>query len=83
MEEQEMLDLSRYSRHNSIHLESGECGCYFCLRTFAVDEIEDWKDEGLTALCPHCDMDTILPGVIDEDTLIEMCKRWFGMKGEE
>jgi hypothetical protein len=28
------------------------CGCFYCLEVFAPSEIEDWTDDGDTALCP-------------------------------
>ena len=27
---------------------------------FAVDEVEEWVDDGATALCPHCGVDAVL-----------------------
>src|SRR5262249_33790758 len=41
---------------------SAVCGCFFCKKTFASNEIEDWTDTSnplfeQTALCPHCGID--------------------------
>ena len=54
-----------------------DISCYFCFRYHKVTDITDWADKSLTALCPHCDMDTILPGIIDRDNLIKIHRRWF------
>lgn len=53
------------------------CGCYYCLSFFPPKEIADWTDCGGTAICPNCDVDSVLiftdkHNVIDsERTLIE------------
>ena len=42
-------------------LESnGKCGCYYCLCTFDVTEIEDWCDGEKTAICPKCGIDSVV-----------------------
>ncbi|MHD0645008.1 hypothetical protein ACYPKM_05235 [Pseudomonas aeruginosa] len=39
-----------------------KCSCYFCLRQFDSHQITEWTDGGTTAICPHCDIDAIVPG---------------------
>jgi hypothetical protein len=63
--------------------QSASCGCFHCKKTFASSEIEDWTDEGETALCPKCGLDAVLgdKGVsraADEDFLRQMRRQWFG-----
>lgn len=58
-------------------LEGDECSCYFCIRSFKVAEITDWADEGQTAKCPHCDVDSLIPGRWSEADLRAMHERWF------
>ena len=59
------------------------CGCFYCLNIFSPKEIKDWiKDKnGLTALCPHCGIDSVIGESsgypITEDFLKEMNKYWF------
>lgn len=66
------------SSDNRSTLESSDvCGCYFCLRTFNVSEIEEWIDNDQTALCPNCDTDTLLSDITDTDLLSAACERWF------
>jgi hypothetical protein len=44
------------------------CGCFNCLAIFDPREITEWvdswnpfvEDGGITAICPYCDMDTII-----------------------
>ena len=68
------------SKHRGALLESEVSGCFFCLRTFPSETIEEWTDDNQTALCPNCGIDSVLPGAwIDLDgRLLEwMNERWF------
>lgn len=77
-------------RHSSKNREevlaSKECGCFYCLRIFTPDKIEDWIDsnkEGIaqTALCPFCGVDSVLGSKsgysIENKFLEKMHKIWF------
>jgi len=71
-------NITKYSFNNVEELNLNEkCGCYFCIRTFPVTEITDFADNGKTALCPNCDIDAILPGVISTEFLEAACEKWF------
>jgi len=52
----------RYSRWNrkAAHF-SKRCACYYCQRVFPTNEITSWVDGGLTAVCPYCDVDSVIP----------------------
>lgn len=52
-------------------------GCFFCISTDASPRIKKWTDNGVTALCPRCGIDAVLPGVTDTKLLAAMCERWF------
>ena len=54
-----------------------DCGCYQCLRTFETKEIIEWTDSGQTAICPHCSIDAIVPGVTNIEVLTQMSMKWF------
>lgn len=55
-----------------------QCTCYHCLARFETSQIKEWCDEGLTAICPFCNVDSVLPGVeYQEDFLIESNNYWF------
>jgi hypothetical protein len=59
------------------------CGCYFCLTEFKGADVEDWTDDGETALCPRCDIDAVLPGVTEQDNLQAAHIHWFYGKADE
>ena len=52
------------------------CGCFQCIRTFAASEIEEYTPDG-SALCPHCDTDSVLPRITDVAVLARGNERWF------
>jgi hypothetical protein len=77
----------RSSNHQAEVLASDVCACFFCLRTFAPDAISEWADaptdeeEGQTALCPICGIDSVLGSrtglPMDGEFLKEMQHYWF------
>jgi hypothetical protein len=48
------------SYHRSALARSDVCGCFYCLELFAPSAIEDWTDDGDTALCPKCGIDSVI-----------------------
>lgn len=54
----------------------GTCGCYHCLETFEAIEVVDWTDQDRTALCPRCNIDSVLP-VSDKELLNKIKEYWF------
>lgn len=49
-------------------LEASEaCGCYFCLKIYNPNEIDEWIDDEQTAICPHCGIDAVLAYEVDLD----------------
>lgn len=67
-------------RHRDAVLAQDRVGCFFCIRVVPVANITRWIDDEQTALCPHCDIDAILPYVVDTETLAAMSERWFTAK---
>jgi len=72
------------SRDEIIH--SALCGCFYCLRTFSPVQIVEWidvarGDEGQTALCPYCGIDSVIGDKsgfpITDEFLAEMKAFWF------
>lgn len=55
--------------HEKTVKSSKICGCFNCLKTFPPSEIVEWIEEssvcprgaGKTAVCPYCEIDTVLP----------------------
>jgi hypothetical protein len=48
-------------------IRNSKCGCFYCLETFDGAEIRQWTDEGITALCPRCGIDSVLSEYQHED----------------
>ena len=49
------------SIYNRTEIEKDNtCGCFFCLKIFNPKEIEKWCDKGQTAICPYCDIDSVI-----------------------
>ena len=47
--------------------EVKQCACMYCNDRYDVSEIKDWieDDNGLTAQCPYCQIDSVIPAIID------------------
>lgn len=74
--------LHSYSSHNKdLISKASKCYCFYCKHAFDSNEINNYIDDGQTALCPNCDIDSIIPDSIDEkinESIIdEMNKYWF------
>lgn len=61
--------------------KSNKAGCYQCISTFDPAEISDTIDDGKTAMCPKCGIDSILPESspfkLDKQSLTKLNKYWF------
>lgn len=62
--------------------KSTHVGCFACTVQFTPDKIEHYVDLGETALCPYCDIDSVIP--LDdqeentrEELLVDMHKAFF------
>jgi len=73
------LDKVSQAAYNNINdLEKvDECGCYHCIRTFSVEEVVEFTDQGTTALCPYCGMDSVLPGTVNKVFLEKAYSMYF------
>jgi hypothetical protein len=86
MQKTEMDEVIAAHEHSSRHrreLEASEqCGCFYCLATFAPGAIQNWLNEGDgTALCPECQIDSVIGSAsghpITREFLERMRKHWF------
>lgn len=73
----------RYSNNNREILDkSARCGCFYCLNIYSPHKIIAWTDNGETAICPYCGIDSIIgdaSGVLlSMEFLTTMYKTWFG-----
>lgn len=79
------LDLERAHKHSIFHresvLRSDQCGCFYCMAIFPPDRISEWVDDGQTALCPECGIDSVIGSAsgipIENQFLREMQSYWF------
>ena len=80
-EETKLNKLHSYCSHNKeLIITSKTCYCFYCKEKFDSTEVVEYIDNGQTALCPKCGVDTVLPDSIKEvnDKVIdEMNKYWF------
>ncbi|WP_287029693.1 cytoplasmic protein [Pseudomonas sp. UBA6310] len=69
------------SRHRRQIEDSTTCGCFYCLENFAAAAISEWVDEGQTALCPKCGIDSVIGSAsgipITPEFLNKMHQYWF------
>lgn len=50
-----------HSYENRAEIERSDfCGCFYCRKTFVSADIAEWTDDGLTALCPRCGIDSVI-----------------------
>ncbi len=62
--------------------QSLTCGCFKCLAIFPTTEVNCWTDNEQTAICPHCNQDSLLTSfcgtTIDKENLKVINTYWFG-----
>lgn len=83
----ELESIHRFSdHHRELLAQSERASCFSCLASYSPTEIEDWVDgrqietgdldDGVTALCPRCGIDAVLPSAapigLDDELLSEM-----------
>lgn len=77
------IEAHKYSSsHKNKLLADKKCGCFYCLEIFNPKEIIDWVEErDGTAICPYCNMDSIIGESsghsITKEFLKEMKNYWF------
>ncbi len=57
--------------------ENQHGSCFYCLAKIKFVNIERWTDDGKTAICPNCEIDSVLPGSFEDEDLISMHHDWF------
>ena len=61
-------------------IASDKAGCYKCLAIFKPDEVKEWTDQGETALCPQCGIDSVLvetPNLIITEDFLKSVKTFW------
>lgn len=57
----DIVDLYKNSKNNRDTLRKHlTCGCFHCKKIFQTNEITDWTDNGETARCPFCKVDSVV-----------------------
>ena len=80
--EKDLINAHACSMYNRKQLSKvDKCGCFYCLQVFNPNKILEWVDDGQTALCPFCGVDSIIYDnktyPLSKDFLEEMYKYWF------
>lgn len=78
-------DVVRAHKHSSMHrdeLERSEvCGCFYCSSIYLPTEIVEWIDDGQTAICARCPVDSVIGDAsgypITKEFLERMHAHWF------
>jgi len=72
--------LSIYNRRK-IKKKNHACACFHCQQKFDSSMIIDWCDAGRTAICPFCNVDSVLfenaKFSISDSMLNQMHRSWF------
>ena len=63
--------------HFAVIMGGDECSCFCCCKVFPPQEINRWCDNGKTAICPKCGIDSVLPGECTEELLEAMHHYYF------
>lgn len=77
--------LNQAHKHSSNHymeiITSKWVGCFYCQNLFSYKDIKEWIENGETALCPRCGIDSCIGSAsgynVDKPFLKEMHERWF------
>jgi hypothetical protein len=68
------------SLHKETLLKSRWVGCFYCEKIYRPNEVIKWVDDGKTAICPFCGIDSVIPATperFDSDFFEQMEKIYF------
>jgi len=77
------IEAHKYSsNHKQALLKDEKCGCFFCLTIFSPKDIREWiPDKSGTAVCPYCEIDSVIGESsgyqITKEFLKKMNDYWF------
>lgn len=61
---EEIIKLHKTSIFHKKDVENSSlCGCFHCSKIFNPRKIVEWTDNGETAICPYCGIDSVIPNV--------------------
>ena len=56
-----LIKLHKRATYNKKDIENTDiCGCFYCKNIFYTGDITEWTDNGKTAICPHCGVDSVI-----------------------
>lgn len=59
--QQALKDIHRHSFKNREEIQSSVlCHCFACKEASASSHVTEWADDGDTALCPRCGIDSVI-----------------------
>ena len=84
--EEQLIAAHAHSTKNKEEIAgSAICGCFHCQQFVPPTAIDEWADGGLTAICPHCAIDSVLGAEsgfpMTRAFLEAMEAHWFGNEG--
>jgi hypothetical protein len=69
------------TRNRSDVVRSSLCGCFCCEHIFPAAEVVSWLPSENTALCPYCDIDSVIGSAsgieLNREFLRRMNEFWF------
>lgn len=77
-----LLKLHKTTFKNKELLDTtNKCACCSCNHFLKTSDIKEWTDDALTAICPLCGVDAIIPITVEnpitEDDLEKLYKYYF------
>lgn len=61
MNDKIIREIPMHSMKNAKEIRNSmTCGCYKCCNVFPKEQITKWTDNGQTALCPICEIDSVV-----------------------
>jgi len=78
----ELIEAHKHCTNNKQTLIADDlCGCFYCLKIFNPKEIKSWTDGDKTAICPYCEIDSVIGKnsgfPITDEFLRAMKEHWF------
>jgi hypothetical protein len=83
MDIKDLNEAHEYCSDNKKYLvDHTKCGCFYCMQIFDSNEVKEFLNEtSETALCPYCEIDSVLPErdghAITKEFLEKMHEYWF------
>jgi len=58
---EQLIKLHKCAINNRKDIQKSDtCGCFYCGNIFYSGDITEWTDNGETAICPHCGVDSVI-----------------------